>query len=75
MKPRRKIKNRRNVEGLVKIKLYYRAEIVTHENKTKTVEGWYTAGILNAAGEIEKELQRGHKLRSIECFAAKGSKE
>lgn len=57
------------------MKMFYRAEITTPENKTKTVEGWYGAGILNAAREIEENLGRGYKLRSIEYIASKGTQE
>lgn len=56
-------------------KRYYTAEVRTPQNKIETVEGWYDERMTTAIGEIEKEMRRGCRLKSIERMSAKGRKE
>ena len=57
------------------MKRYYTAEVRTPQDKIETIEGWYDKRMMTAIDEIEKELKRGYRLRSIQRFAEKGTKE
>ena len=57
------------------MKYYYEAEIITTKNKTTRLCGWFEGGTMDAIKEIEQNLERGSKVRSIERFMAKGVKK
>ena len=56
-------------------KRYYTVEIRTPQNKTEKIEGWYSPKMLEAINEIEQQLKKGCRLRSIERHVGKGKKE
>ena len=57
------------------MKRFYEYEIRTPQNKIENAEGWYDSKMLIAISEIEQQLKRGYRLRSIRRVDSKGRKD